>query len=344
MDESCVRSAVKAGRSAEETVASNPWATMISELLADATRTAVPETVNRQSASGSDGAGGAGTGSANPADNESAMDVSDQEDAKHDESMVCNAAARLARDLTYFAVEGSTQASIAEIIKASALGTVLGSVETGHVLILFDANCWGETDSQPHIRRCPIHEKHIEKVCKAVLLARTGKVLPDHLPVGDLYCFFDGGVDRKRLFKKHLATNATAKKDPDRTIAKSVTVFVDEASLRSRRGTTRGSIKLTQGLHIFRNRNTVIPTRQYEHYGGSTQSDVFGPVKLEDLKSDDMPKMIFKKKKEFFGKHFIRAGGALKTGSESDADDAAEDDEDDEACLTEVSTQTHTNC
>ena len=82
------------------------------------------------------------------------------------------------------------------------LMSVKTSANSGKVMFLIDCNTYGETDSQPHLRACPMGKTIFEKWHRAILDARYGTPEPDHLKLGEVFCCIDGGKDRKRVATK----------------------------------------------------------------------------------------------------------------------------------------------
>ena len=139
----------------------------------------------------------------------------------------------------------------------------------------------------------------------AVLAARYGTDEPAHLGPHELYVCIDGGKERRRLFTKSFPSLKA--KDADRTVVRTITAFFTENTVRERRGRNRGLVKLTQQIHVAKSVKKLIPSRQFETYGGSTQGDVIGPIAL-DLTSS-LPSMAHADKKEFYGKRRVLTGG-----------------------------------
>jgi hypothetical protein len=227
-------------------------------------------------------------------------------------------------------VEQKTLAATTEVLKATPLATVRAADSSGPVMILMDCNVYGASDSNDKLRKCPMGKEIFQKLLKAVLHARQGddEELPDKLQIGDIYVMLDGGKERVRLFQKPLQVKKTGK-DPDRNHHRKVVVHCTEASVRARRGRNRGNVKLTQTIHITKNIKTKIDPCEYSSYPGSTNSDLLGPVVLDDLLA--LPKLSKVGKLEYLGTRRVLIGG-----KETDDDDDDDDDAEEEVVATDV--------
>ncbi len=158
------------------------------------------------------------------------------------------------------------------------------------------------------------------------MTARQGTEEPEQLTYGDIYTCINGGKDRKRVFSKPLK-NPNMKKghDRNRTLTRNMMVHVTESSWRARRKRTNGHAKLTQTIYFLGNAATFanIPHRPFTTITGSTRSDVCGPINLDSL--IDLPTMPAARKKDYYGKRFILAGGRVTDGTDDDDDDDSED-------------------
>ena len=125
----------------------------------------------------------------------------------------------------------------------------------------------------------------------------------------------DGGKDRARLFKKALEVKKVGK-DKLRNVYKRIMLHSSEESVRTRRGRNRGSVKLTQGIHIIRNNSTCCEPASYAHYTGSTNSDILGPVVLDPM--EDLPKLDAAAKNQYLGSHKVLIGGPDSQSEESE--------------------------
>ena len=200
---------------------------------------------------------------------------------------------------------------------------VKASKESGNVWINFDVNCFGEVDSQPEKRPCPIGKDKLDIPLRAIFCARHGQDEPDQVQLGDLYVMFSGGKDRKRLFLKSLKTKGKAKSGTKlgKTYCRNIMLIVSESSWRARRLRARGHCKLTQSVYMVSCHQTFngIPYVSFKTMAGSTKSDVMGPVDLD--KTEDLPTMPLSKKKLYLGRRFVLVGGKPEESSESDDDD-----------------------
>lgn len=143
------------------------------------------------------------------------------EDPEKDDDVpvaIKNAAERLARQLVHFFVEPPSVTALSDMLKDSPLAMLKPS-KGNLVLILMDTNAYGEADTQPKHRACPIANDWFKKCVRAIRLARTGKEDGD-IPHNELYMMINGGKDRKRFFLKPLLTGDARGKDPARTVVR----------------------------------------------------------------------------------------------------------------------------
>ena len=178
---------------------------------------------------------------------------------------------------------------------------------------------WGKPRLFAHLGHAP--------GCADCIEGRHGPEMPDCLHQGDIYLFFDAGKDRRRIFTNALKVQKGAK-DPQRNLQSKIMLYCTEASVRARRGRARGVVKLTQGIHIIRNQSTKIQARAFKVHSGSTHSDVFGPVCLDNPKS--IPMIPKASKQEWWGKRMVRAGGRCDASDEDDGDDDNDDEPQDD--------------
>ena len=261
---------MRAGKSPAEMLAWRPWSTLLADLSTELSRTPADSgIVPTISPSGSPpppppGGHGDDSNGEDPASSDGDEVVNNTQKAKND------AAERLERTLVQFAVEPKTLADLVAILEASPLALVAGR-DGAHVLILMDCNCFGESDSRPKTRSCPIGKQVFTKFTEATLQARQGIQAGnplDYIQKGDVYFCIDGGKERRRQFTKSLTIKA-GPKDPKRNIFKRVTLHCTEASVRLRRGRARGQVKVTQSVYIMRSAATHVPSHGYVTHGGS---------------------------------------------------------------------------
>ena len=162
-----LRSAVRHGKSAGETLQWSPWCETIADLMQELKRTAVPERVQQNNDASQvqpkeDGQPAA-SGQAPP---ESDEELTADADSR---SAIDDAAGRLVRQMACFAIEPATAQQIGELIKTSPLASVRSTPESGKVLVLFDCNVYGETDARPKLRVCPVGKPMVDKLLKGVL-------------------------------------------------------------------------------------------------------------------------------------------------------------------------------
>lgn len=245
------------------------------------------------------------------------------------EPAIDEAASRLMQQRVVLVLEPLSMTALADLIKASPLGTVR-STDGSNVLILADLNSYGTPDVQPHIRTCPINNNTLRMWLRSVLIARCGSETPDHLQSGDIFCCITGGKDRKAAWCKPLMFGAG--KDKNRSFARHITMFVTEESWRSGRQKFQGHAKLTQQVHMVGAVNTFsnVAHARFPVHGGSTKSDVFGPVQLP--RPEDLPRLPAEERLMYLGKRRVLAGGKadeddepLDPGDEDDVEEAGQD-------------------
>ena len=105
-------------------------------------------------------------------------------------------------------------------------------------------------------------------------------------------------------------------------------LYVTEQSWRERKKQQRGTAKLCQSVYIAATASTFssIKYRKFPTIGGSTRSDVMGPVDYDKI--SDLQTMAAADKKTYYGKHFVLAGGRAE--SDSGEDDETEDQDEEE--------------
>lgn len=251
-------------------------------------------------------------------------------EAARDESEVQldQATERTMRKLIAYIEESQSFTALRDLFSATPLAMIQPSAESGNVMILGDMNTFGETDSRPDRRSCPIAKDKIENLLRAIVSARYGREDPPQLTVGEFYCCISGGRDRKRTWTKPLQ-NANMKKgrDPNRLFTRVITIHMKESALRVRRHRQRGQVKLTQQSYMCGNREsfTQLTQREYPIHGGSIATDLLGPVIMDPLSA--IPKMTQADKKLFWAKRFVLAGGAVPRDGLSDDDVETSDQE-----------------
>lgn len=201
-----------------------------------------------------------------------------------------------------------------------------------YVLILLDCNVWGEADHAPDKRVVPMSKDKMDLPLRSLLAARQGTDEPDQLQYGDFYCCFAAGKDRRRIFMKPLRNSNMRKgRDRHRTVQKTIMCHVTETSWRNRRASARGHkghAKLTQSIYLAGNAASFANIRHTNFdcgITGSTRSDVFGPITLDNMA--DMPKMSVADKRDYYGKRFILAGGRIDADDDDNEDTEVEDDD-----------------
>ena len=221
-------------------------------------------------------------------------------------------------------VEPPSQQGITDLLRASPLARVTYTKATGNVLIFLDTNIYGEPTAQPQHRRPPIPRKTFSKFIGAVLEARSGIPDPPVLQAGDIYACIDGGKERRRLFTKPFGAALKGDKG-NKTVSRKIVMHFSEESYVARRKTRRGTIRLTQNIHVVYSAKSDLPHKKYNvHSAGSNHCDLLGPVVLDTPES--LPKMIKKDKNAYWGKRKIAVGGPGDEDSDPDNNDGSEDD------------------
>jgi hypothetical protein len=211
------------------------------------------------------------------------------------------------------------------MFSSTPLACIQPSADSGNVLVLIDCNVFGETDSRPDRRTCPIPRDKIETLIRALVAARYGKEDPDKLVIGELYALLSAGKDRKRSLVKPLANpNMKKGRDANRLFTRVIHIHLKESSVRLRKKRTRGQVKLMQPVYLCANRETFMKTgyKDYPHHGGSIFTDILGPITMDHLSA--IPTLTQDEKKQYWGKRFCLAGGACPS---DDDDDLDEDDD-----------------
>jgi hypothetical protein len=268
-----------------------------------------------------------------------APDISDDPMcAEHDAATM-----RVAKNIFSFIEEPTSFTALRDLFAANPLCTVMASKDSGNVLILLDCNVFGETDARQDLRQCPIGTDKFDILIRAIIAARHGRDDPPELHIGDFYMCINGGKHRKRSFMKPMQNPHMKKnKDKNRLFARDFMLHATERSWRQRKRCARGQARLTQMITMCANKETFAmePQREYIVHGGSTLSDVFGPVELDPLV--DLPRMRSEDKKGYFGKRYVLAGGNVD--NDDDVDSAAEPDDDTPSSTTQAGVPISYHC
>lgn len=287
-EEHQLRQAMRNGRNAEETLSYSPWCDMNQDVNQELSRTTI--------CNGND-ATPTTTGAA-PTDSNNAAPVKiadeDDDDDNRDTSLnddLHTAAKKLLRQLVFLAVEPSTQQGLVDLFRASPLGRVTWTRETGNVLLLMDLNVYGESSSRPDVRKVPVPRQKFERFIKSALEARAGDQEPQHLAKGDIFACIDAGKERRSHFLKPFGSmlKNKSKDAPNRSSVRKIVLHFNEEAFQARRRRTRGQVRLTQCIHVVSNVKTDIPHRFYKTHDNSNQCDLLGPVKMDALA--DLPTM-----------------------------------------------------
>lgn len=261
------------------------------------------------------------------------VEKSESEKLAESSTVLVSAANRILSQQGVYVNEQPSIPGMIQELENTPLACVKASPETGKVLILVDCNVWGETDHRPRTRSCPIGKDKIENAIKAAIQARQGRSENqiETIQKGDIYMCIDGGKSRFRQFSKHLKAGDNKTKSVKRTIFKKCTLNISEHSWRARRSVKKGHATLTQGVYFAASAATwqSIKHVQFETITGSTRSDSIGPINLDSVSS--LPTLPQKKKKEYYARHWILAGGKVEDDASDDeclADDLDESEAD----------------
>jgi hypothetical protein len=325
-----MRQAIKNNNTPAELLQNSPWLESLVELKAKIRTSGHPAAVPGAGGAPPDGGSDAadqhhaGGGAYDQPGGEAPLEIVDE-----NEQLLVEATNKVIRQNFAFIEEPHSFTALRDLFQATPLAMLMPSSESGNVLILLDLNSYGETDSRPDRRTCPVHADKISSLIRATVAARYGKEDPTELYLGEYWACFSGGKDRKRTFVKPLQTPSMKKgKDPARLFTKVVTLFSKEATSRARKRRRVGHLKLTQQAYLVSNKKTfaTAPQKDYPVVGGSIATDTYGPFEVDPLST--IPKMTLDDKKAYYGKRFVLAGGACPdNSSEGNEDDDAPDDD-----------------
>ena len=121
------------------------------------------------------------------------------EDVSRTSQVIADRVDLMAKQLTVFAKDPVTQTGIKDLILAHPLTNVKARSD-GKVMILIDCNAFGEADSQPNLRVCPMGNILFRSWLRGVLEARCGNAEPEALNPHEIFICFNGGKDRRRSF------------------------------------------------------------------------------------------------------------------------------------------------
>ena len=187
-------------------------------------------------------------------------------------------------------VEPPHLTELVELLNAAPLAALkCDSGDGGNMLILCDTNGYGEARHRPDIRKPPIPRASITKLVNAVKTVGAKDHAGDDeaqslLRPGDVWCVIDAGKNRDKMFFRMLRPNA--KGHPTRsvegkTIKCKTLLHKSEKSVMNRQKRTKGGrIHLTESMLEYFNGQTNMAIRERKHFGGSTRSDVLGPVAM----------------------------------------------------------------
>ena len=312
-----LRQAVRNNATNDEILANEPYATAVANIRTKVNATGTPEAL-----------GVAGGAPPSQTGNTPTTNNQDQSDNVHDiekdptELLLDQATERTMRKLLSYVEEPQSFTALRDLFASTPLAMIQPSPDSGNVLIICDCNVFGETDSRPDRRCCPIGKDKLETILRALLVARYGKEDPAELTLGEFWCCISGGKDRKRSFTKPLQTPSMKKgRDPNRLFTRAIHLHLKESALRIRKHRNKGHVTLTQQSYMTGNRESFARLAQndYPIHGGSIATDVLGPISMDPLSS--IPTMTLEEKKTYWGKRFVLAGGAVpRDGLSSDGE------------------------
>ena len=229
-----------------------------------------------------------------------------------------------------------SQTQLETAITEVNLGKVRGGA-SGNVILLFDANLWGESITSPHVRRPPVAKASVQKVWKAVQAARAQPEQVGLLPEGDVLCVIDGGRQDESLLQHFSMGGARRKHDSGRTyrdgktVYRCIMLFFEEKSVKARKYRKRSRhdfVQCTQRAHCFFSAFTKVQERTHKFMPElSNLSNSFGPITLPSWNS--LPMLSVQQKKAFWGPRRKAVGGpsAGQSDAEDEADELEEEDE-----------------
>jgi hypothetical protein len=210
------------------------------------------------------------------------MDVSSDDegnldDDQNDESLATTlnlTVDRLERQLVFIGVEPQNDPALVSLIQASPLAMVKPSAETGNVMVLVDCNVYGETDHRPWLRKVPMAPVIFTRFFRCLLTAWHDTPEPECLRTGVIFVCISAGLERKRIFLKPLM-NALKGKDENKNKVRTLSLYLSERSVRTRKGRSRGTIKLAQQIYMVYNNKTKIPPRKEYHTCTHTHTYIY---------------------------------------------------------------------
>ena len=185
--------------------------------------------------------------------------------------------AGLQRKLSSYVVQPTTQTGLAELVNVNPLANVSGGPQSGNVLIWTDCNTWGEADSRPRQRTCPIGNTVFQTNFRGLLTGRCGAPEPTCLPPHEIYVTVSGGKDRRRMATKFIQFQGdpdVAKKDSTKTVTDTKLLVFEERAWRDRKGGSlrrnHGRARLSQHLYVSCNKQTSksLVNNKLETYSG----------------------------------------------------------------------------
>ena len=91
-------------------------------------------------------------------------DDDDEKEVKRRDDILTKLADQQRRELSAHGLEPKSRSELAQLISETPLACA--KPKPGElVLILMDLNTFGETDTRPHIRTCPVHSSHFDLLC-----------------------------------------------------------------------------------------------------------------------------------------------------------------------------------
>ena len=280
-EEYLLRSSVRNSNTPEEMITWKPWSQLVEEMqveLARSVETITPTTPLKE------------PGEERPEyvstdEWEGALTREGQAPSRH----VSNSANALERKLVRFLVEPTSGTALTSALHDCNLATIMPS-DGQRFLVLIDCNTFGEPDSQPQHRVCPMSSDVFNKWLKSLKDARYGEEKPLLcLPASDLFMCINAGKDRKRMFSKALILEKSGKY-PQRTQVLITMVHLEESAWRARHNST-GRSRVKQEMYLGGNAAALktLPKRQLPTLTGSIKCDVCGPGVLDPITS--IPKL-----------------------------------------------------
>ncbi len=233
--------------------------------------------------------------------------------------------------------ETTPQKTLVEILKACPLAGPSpkpNGTDSGTTLIWADSSQWGRAQHKPWVRLASVNKEVWMTLMSAVQEVRgvdkNASVLT--LPIGDVWFFIDGGVNRRALFLKSIkgSTKSNAQASSDgKTMFRDLTIMKDGSTLLDRQRRSRGHMQIhtTERAFVAFNALSTLPKRHRKHYEGTNKFDSVGPVRIPAASS--LPHMTPAELNRFWDWRSRPCGGKVPgeegSGNEDEEDESADE-------------------